>query len=161
MRARGFTLIEVLIVLVILAVTATAVSVSIEGLRSRELDRELARLRLVLETAGERAAVTGTPIAAEFLPGRYRLSTLNTDGQWQPIIEGDSLSEHAIPSELTWGTLLVEGHPPAKEPPLIFGSQMPDFELHVQTPDGEQVFRSHPDGAMTLERATPKGAASS
>lgn len=152
MRGRGFTLIEVMIVLVIVAITATAVSFSLEGMRAREIERELARLRLVLETAGERAAVTGTPVAVEFLPGRYRFSTLSADGQWQPAPEGDSLAEHPIPEEISWGTLLVEGHPPAKEPPLIFGSQMPDFELHLNTPTGEQILHAHPDGAVTLDR---------
>ena len=80
MRARGFTLIEVMVVLVILAITATAVTFSIEGMQARDTEREIDRLRLVLEAAGERAAVHGTPIAAEFLPGRYRFSELDAEG---------------------------------------------------------------------------------
>ena len=80
MRARGFTLIEVMVVLVILGITTAAVRLSLSGLQARQTEHEIDRLRLVLEMAGERAAVTGTPIAAEFLPGRYRFSTLDTEG---------------------------------------------------------------------------------
>ncbi len=154
-RSRGFTLIEVMVVLVILAITATAVTFSIEGWQSREIEREVDRLRLVLEAAGERAAIRGTPIAAEFLPGRYRFSQLDTEGKWRPIVEGDPLSERQLPDTLSWGALTVEGRSINLDPQLVFGAEMPQFDLILRTPGGDRRYRSLPDGTVTLQHITP------
>lgn len=156
MRARGFTLIEVMVVLVILGITTAAVSLSLSGLQARQTEHEIDRLRLVLEMAGERAAVTGTPIAAEFLPGRYRFSTLDTEGHWRPIVGDDPLVERELPDELSWGALSVNGQPPAGDPPLIFASEMPRFVLGLRTPEGLREYRSRPDGAVMLKIVTAK-----
>lgn len=151
-EARGFTLIEVMVVLVVLAITASAVTFSIEGMSRRDDEREINRLRLVLEAAGERAAVRGTPIAAEFLPGRYRFSTLDTEGNWRPVTEGDSLSERTLPDGFSWLGVKLRGKATTEEPPLVFGAEMPDFEIRLATPEGEHVYRSRPGGEVVLER---------
>jgi type II secretion system protein H len=151
-HARGFTLIEVMVVLVVLAITASAVTFSIEGMSRRDNEREVDRLRLVLEAAGERAAVNGTPIAAEFLPGRYRFSTLDTEGKWRPISEGNSLSERELPEGFIWIGVKLRGKPATAEPPLVFGAEMPDFEVRLRTPEGERLYRSRPGGEVVLER---------
>lgn len=160
MISRGFTLIEVMVVLVILGITSAAVSFSITGLQSRQTEQEMDRLRLVLETAGERAAVTGTPIAAEFLPGRYRFSTLDTDGHWRPIVGDDPLAERALPDELSWISLSINNQPPVSDPPLIFNSEMPRFELHLRGPDGEREYRSRADGSVDMKIVPASGASS-
>lgn len=151
-RARGFTLIEVMVVLVVLAITASAVTFSIEGMSRRDNEREVDRLRLVLEAAGERAAVSGTPIAAEFLPGRYRFSTLDTEGKWRPVSEGNSLAERSLPEGFLWVSVKLRGKPATAEPPLVFGAEMPDFEVRLRTPEGERLYRSRPGGEVVLER---------
>ncbi|WP_417068269.1 prepilin-type N-terminal cleavage/methylation domain-containing protein [Niveibacterium terrae] len=160
MIARGFTLIEVMVVLVILGITSAAVSFSITGLQSRQTEQEMDRLRLVLETAGERAAVTGTPIAAEFLPGRYRFSTLDTDGHWRPIVGDDPLAERPLPDDLSWVSLSINNQPPVSDPPLIFNSEMPRFELHLRGPDGEREYRSRADGSVEMKIVPINGASS-
>lgn len=152
MRQRGFTLIEVMVVLVILAVTASAVSFSLDGIQSREHEREADRLRFVLEAAGERAAVTGTPIAAEFLPGRYRFSELDAEGKWRPMQTPAALAERMLPEAFVWGALTVNARPPSNDPPLVFGAEMPRFELRLRTPEGERIYRSRADGSVEVER---------
>ena len=58
-RLAGFTLIEVMVVLVIMGVVATGISVGLDSLRGRDVDQALRRLRLVLEASADRALVRG------------------------------------------------------------------------------------------------------
>jgi general secretion pathway protein H len=148
---HGFTLIEVMVVLVILALTVSVLSFSIAGMGAREVAWEIDRLRLVLEVAGNRAATHGTPIRAEFLPGRYRFSELNTEGQWRPMAEGDPLAERVLPETLSWAGLTVEGQASGSNPALIFGAEMPRFELRLNAPEGERIYHSRVDGSVILE----------
>lgn len=159
MRIRGFTLIEVLVVLVILGITSTAVVFSVEGMRSRGDANALQRLRLVLELAGERAAVSGTPVSVEFLPGRYRFSTLETDGSWRLIQQGDSLAERDMPDGFVFEKMTVNGRPVSSDAPLVLTTEMPDFEITVRTPESQRILRSHPEGSVTLDIPTAGGGA--
>ena len=151
MRTRGFTLIEVLVVIVIMGVTSTAVVFSIEGIRSRSDANELQRLRLVLELAGERAAVTGTPISVQFLPDHYRFSTLAMDGSWRLIQQGDSLAERKMPEGFAIEKIIVNGRAVAASAALVLSTEMPDFEIHVRTPENQRILRSHPEGSVSLD----------
>ena len=81
---QGFTLIEVMVVLVIIALTATGISVALDAVQGREASRAVERLRLVLEATAERASVRGQPIAVEFIADGYRFSAFETDGNWRP-----------------------------------------------------------------------------
>ena len=86
-RSAGFTLIEVMVVLVIMGVMATGITLGIDSLRGRDADQALRRLRLVLEASADRASVRGRPIAVEFLPDGYRFSALDPDDNWRPLID--------------------------------------------------------------------------
>ena len=86
-RHAGFTLIEVMVVLVIMGVMATGITIGLDSLRGRDAEQALKRLRLVLEASADRAVVRGRPIAIEFLPDGYRFSALDADDNWRPLID--------------------------------------------------------------------------
>lgn len=72
-RLSGFTLIEVLVVIVIIGVMASMIVVSVSlGDPRRELTREAERLRAVLALAAEEAVIQQIELGAEFTESGYR-----------------------------------------------------------------------------------------
>jgi general secretion pathway protein H len=64
---RGFTLLELLVVLMIIAVSVGVVSLALRDGSATQLEREGARLSALLEMARAESRVTGTPV--RWVPG--------------------------------------------------------------------------------------------
>jgi general secretion pathway protein H len=140
--ARGFTLIEVMVVLTIIALVATTLTLSISA--RREGDDDLERLRLVLEAAAERAQIRGTPLAVDFLPQGYRFSIFDTRGYWTPIESEPLFAEQTVAAELVWRGLRVNGQ--VAPMTLVFGSAMPAFDLTIGSKEGDVHLLGQPTG---------------
>ena len=108
-RASGFTLVELLVVLVIIGVMLGAVGLSIRS-ADRSLQFEAERLAQLLSLAREEAQVRGAPIRLDADEQGYRFM-IRRDRQWQPILDDRDLRERS------W-----EG----------------ETELRVERPDGQQ-----------------------
>jgi general secretion pathway protein H len=146
----GFTLIEVMVVLVIMGVMATGISLGLDSLRGRDADQALRRLRLVLEATADRAAVRGRPIVIEFLPDGYRFSALDPDDNWRPLNDPPVFTEKTLPGGLYWSGLRIDGQPETTTPRLQFGTQAPEYELRVATPGGEARLIGKANGDVIL-----------
>lgn len=158
-RHRGFTLIEVLIVLAIVSLVAAGVSLTVESLRQQDTTRELQRLRLVLEASAERARTHGQPLAFELLADGYRFSRLDTDGRWYPLEEGTLFAERVLPAGMAWAGL--RGEHGNMQQRIVFSQRAPRFTLDIDV-DGTRVrITGNPAGAVTLvERPIATGSAS-
>ena len=62
-------------------------------------------------------------------------------------------------SKAIWGGDVHNPTAANSEPPLVFGAEMPQFELLLHAPDGDRRYRSRPDGSVTLERVAQRPAA--
>ena len=91
-RARGFTLIEMMVVLVIIGIAAAMITIS--GLPgSREgLRYEAERLAQLLLLAREEAQIRGAPIRLEIDDMRYRFM-IREQFEWRPILDDGDLRE--------------------------------------------------------------------
>ncbi|MDB5814268.1 MAG: hypothetical protein JWN23_1385 [Rhodocyclales bacterium] len=159
-RSPGFTLIEVLVVMLIVGITIGAVSVNFGLLDRRNTADEVERLRRVLEFAAERAAVHGSPIQVEFLPGSYRFSQLDTAGKWQLLFEPRELAEHDWRAGLAPQALSIAGHATEPgNPHIVFSAEAPPFELHIATPDGAHLLSGRSTGEVDIDAADNIGAA--
>lgn len=79
---RGFTLIEILVVVVILAVLAGAVTLAVGSVGGeRQLAREAEQLRALLGYACEQAELSGRDLGITFDAHGYRFSIANRD-EW-------------------------------------------------------------------------------
>ena len=151
-RPAGFTLIEVMVVMVIVGLLATGISVSLNALHNREATRAVERLRLVLEAVAERAAVRGQPIAVEFIADGYRFSVHDTNGLWRPLSEPPVFSEKLLPEDVLRRSLVIEGRDSSAEPRLVFASAAPEFRLSLDTPTGPVVLLGRATGAVEALR---------
>ena len=143
-RERGFTLIEVMVVLIVLTAIASMLTLNTSVRRSS--DEEIERLRLVLEAVADQAQIRGTPLAVELLPQGYRCSVFDLRGNWTPIRNEPLFAQQELPAEIVWQELKIDDR---KSPmTLVFGSEMPVFDLQISTPLGLVRLVGTPTGAV-------------
>jgi len=145
---RGFTLIEVMVVLSLLAMLAQGLYMSIGALQSRDRDRAVDALRLRLAFAAERAWVRGQPLAFERTPEGYRFLARDAGGRWQPVADSSVLAERRLPDALRWSALEVEGRAGSGDTLLVFGPVPPSFRLELGDGKGWRATLGGRDGRV-------------
>ena len=85
-RAAGFTLIEILLVLVLLATSAVAVIMTLPESKEDKVKEEAARFHHLVQLLGEDALLNGIDYGIRIERHRYQFLEL-TSKDWQPIAE--------------------------------------------------------------------------
>lgn len=93
---RGFTLIEILVVLVIIGIMVGLASVRMMPDDAGTLKSEAQRLALLLEQTRDQAVVSGEPIGFSVEDGRYRFWALDADSEWVPRSGDDLLHDRPL-----------------------------------------------------------------
>ena len=113
---RGFTLLEVMVVILIMGVMVTFASLSI-GSRVNEdkLENEARRAEAIIKLASEEAEAKGVEIGLRFTNGGYRLLRYDATQQWLDYEQSGSLRRRVFAAPFALD-LRVEGRP-VKLPP--------------------------------------------
>ncbi|MBY4637969.1 GspH/FimT family pseudopilin [Sphingopyxis sp. XHP0097] len=111
-RTGGFTLVELMVVLMILALAATAVVLTIPD-EQQTVRSEADRLAARLAAARDIAVVEGRSVAVRFAPSGYGFER-RIEGSWQPL-PGRSFAQRNWPSDVAFAG--GDGQPVAR---LIF-----------------------------------------
>jgi len=117
-QQQGFTLLEVMVVVLIVGVMVTFASLSI-GSRVNEdkLETEARRAEAIIKLASEEAEAKGVEIGLRFTEGGYRLMTLDSSRKWQDYEIGGPLRRRTFQSPFALD-LRVEGRPIVLPPEL-------------------------------------------
>jgi len=91
-RSAGFTLVEILVVMVIIGITLGMASLNAIPSPRQDLDNEAKRLTLLLQIARDEAIVRNREVAFEATPERYRFMVRNENG-WTAMNQDDLLRE--------------------------------------------------------------------
>jgi general secretion pathway protein H len=83
-RQAGFTLLEMLVVLVIAGLLVSLASLQLTRNPRTDLNEEAQRLALLFESAGDEAQVRARPIAWQPTEGGFRFDIRTEDG-WRPL----------------------------------------------------------------------------
>jgi type II secretion system protein H len=86
---RGFTLIEVMVVLVIVAIMAGLVAGSLRPDPGRAVEAEAWRLARLAERLHQEADLSGQVLALRWEPGGYRFLKRGDDGAWSDLTTDD------------------------------------------------------------------------
>jgi general secretion pathway protein H len=106
---RGFTLLEISVVVVIVAVLATVAIIKIPHLGGggRQLDEEMRRFTALVDLAGEEATLQGRDLGLHIDDDRYTFYVFDADQQtWQTLPE--ELRERVLPEGIRL-VLVLEG----------------------------------------------------
>jgi general secretion pathway protein H len=92
MPSRGFTLVEIMVVMVIIGITLGLASLNAIPSPRQDLQAEAQRLTLLLQLARDEAIVRNRPVTFEATPQRYHFLVRN-ETRWVPITGDDLLRE--------------------------------------------------------------------
>lgn len=99
-RAAGFTLIEILLVLVLLATSAVAVIVMLPESKDDTAKEEAARFHHLVQLLGEDALLNGIDYGVRVERHRYQFLQL-TGKDWQPVKESRFFTEVDMDEEIS------------------------------------------------------------
>ena len=138
---RGFTLLEVMVVLVIIGIITGFAVLSVNSQSDQERIADIARrLAVIMELNQQEAIILGEQRGMLFSATGYDLLGLSSNGHWQQL-EGSALvAGYQLPQDITLA-LDVEGRPvvfnDAGLPQVLFLSsgEMTDFQLVLSASD--------------------------
>ena len=151
--ARGFTLIEIMVVMVILGITLILVSVNFSQDDGRVLTEEANRLAALLEHAQSEAMITGNAVAWSAQNGKYQFWQRGKDGKWDQPSSDEILRARTFSVAIEWGENRVAGNPIKLDDRLIFlaGGLNQPFELKLKYRDKQLTIRGNPTGRVTVD----------
>jgi general secretion pathway protein H len=151
-RPSGFTLVEIMVVMVIIGVTLGLVSLNAMPSPRQDLQKEAQRLTLLLQLARDEAIVRNRPVTFEATPERYHFLVRN-ETRWDPIVGDDLLRERDFKNGPL--TLLLDPASAGTVNPLriTFGREPVDkpFVLILATGGNRVAIRADGVGHFTVE----------
>jgi general secretion pathway protein H len=137
---KGFTLVELLVVLVILGITIGLATLGTGITRQQHLHREAQRLAQLFVMAGDEAIMQGQEIGFQISGQTYRFFVYNpVERQWEPS-EQRQFRDHSVGQQVTVD-LAVENEAVARPgvPPVIFyaSGEATAFSLRLAAANSE------------------------
>jgi type II secretion system protein H len=116
----GFTLVEVLIVVVVIAIASGFVIVNLGGDDRRSAEREAGRLAGALEHAAALAQWKGETLGVSADGTGYRFWRRGADNRWTPVQDDEVLAPRALPAQFAVSPASYAGAPVAADAILPF-----------------------------------------
>ncbi len=156
---NGFTLLELLMVILIIGISISIANLSFNQNTSRLVQDEVERLHGLIQLASEEAILQGRELALEFDRDRYQFLELGKEG-WQPVAEDPMLRERDLPEAVELA-LTLEGaeanFEDKKKLPRIFilsSGELTPFKMTLKTDEGEEYsLQGQINGKLIVMRA--------
>jgi general secretion pathway protein H len=160
-RERGFTLLELMVVLVIVGIVLTYAVLSVSGQsRDEQLRREGQRLAALIEMASDEAVLRSEQIAVRFEEDGYEFMTLQGN-KWLALSEDPMFAARTLPEGIELQLELEDNPPPQlvseeSDLPQVFllsSGEMTPFLVMLSAPQAEHEVAIKADilGRLELE----------
>ena len=146
---RGFTLVELLAVIVIAGIVLALAAVNLMPSDAETARREASLLALDIERARDDAWFGGRPTAVLLADGRLQVLRIGAGREWQPV-PGRGRS---LPPELRVASLAIDGEAVGVREPLVF---LPDglgvpFRIGLAWREETRAISGDAAGSIRLE----------
>ncbi|WP_061542531.1 GspH/FimT family protein [Collimonas fungivorans] len=153
-RLQGFTLLELLVVVVIAGITLGAVSLNAFRSDRQVMQNDAQRIALLLQLTREEAILRNRPTAFEADASSYRFLVREENG-WQALTQDDMLRQRDFkrtPMQLSMSPAPTEASAPDTLR-IIFGREPVDkpFALTMASGDSSVVIRADGVGHFAVE----------
>jgi general secretion pathway protein H len=144
-RQAGFTLLEILVVVVIAGITLGLVSLNVMPSERKVLENEAQRISLLMQLARDEAIVRNQPIALEFVQNGYRF-LVRDNNEWRLLTRDEELRERRFPIEpvmvsINPAPILEEGRLR-----VVFGREPVDRPFLLTMVSGDAAVSVRADG---------------
>ena len=140
---RGFSLLEILVVVAIIAMLSGLVVIAAVPSEAAQADKEARRLAALVEAATAEARASGQPIAWTAERTGYAFWQRSEEGEWQRFP-----SESPYRTRTFSGAIAIDG---AAVTLMPYGLQ-PPFEAVIRASGTQIILRSGALGRVSLER---------
>lgn len=152
-RARGFTLIEMLVVMMIIGIVTTVVALSTGRNQRSDLQEEAQRLAVMLESASDEAQVRSIPIAWQPVDGGYVFSESTAGGRWR-VLDDDPLKPYQWRAGVTGVAIRYTGSSQTIRR-LVFGNESMEAPVTIVLSAGESRLNVVGNGIGNFEVRQP------
>jgi general secretion pathway protein H len=142
---RGFTLVELMVVMVIIGITLGLVSLNAIPSPRQNLQNEAQRIALLLQLARDEAIVRNRLVAFEADPERYRFLVRN-ETRWDPVTQDDLLRERPFKNAPVVLLLDPPGAGTVNPLRITFGREPVDKPFVLSLVSGENRVAIRADG---------------
>lgn len=157
---RGFTLIEVAVVMLVIVIVLGIVSVNLEPDRETPVRDEARRLAALLQTAQQESILQGRVLAVAIERERYSFLMLDDDREFKPMDGDEVLRARPLPSGIVISRVDIEGVPEndeTKVPRLILlpTGELSPFTVVFSQGDVRWRVEGTLTGEITAQTAAP------
>ena len=156
-RGAGFTLIEMLVVVLIMGLLVGLISVSTRPDARGLLRSEAERLARILDLAVAEARLTGKAIGWTAEANAYRFWRHREDTGWAEIRDSDLLRAHMLPSGMTIADLRIENMPPRGALRLEFTPYAPPLFFTIIMALGTEQYAIASSAGGSVRAITAEG----
>ena len=147
----GFTLIELMVVMLILGLLSSLVVLTTAPDLRREASTEATRLGLVLQAALQETQWSGRPMAFSAEGRAYRFWAADEQARWLSIADGDKFRPRSLSEGMGIVSIEVEGQTlPAGALLTFTPAHATLFQITLDAPQGKMQLRSLPNSRVHL-----------